>query len=138
MAPNLPQSFKVGIFEEKDAPLRIKEIPLEHPKAGEVLIKTLACGVCHSDVVVGKGLFGNPLYASHRLSIIKALLTVYRSPIIPGHEVIGNVVEVGEDEKVWKVGDRVGGPWHGGHCGITLDWRFKVHLADRNRILQAV
>lgn len=61
MTSNLPKTFKVGIFEEKGAPLKIKEIPLEQPKAGEVLIKTLACGVCHSDTVVQQGLFGNSL-----------------------------------------------------------------------------
>lgn len=38
-------------------------------------------------------------------------------PIIPGHEVIGEVVAVGEGEKKWKEGDRVGAPWHGGHDG---------------------
>ncbi|MDI1487864.1 MAG: hypothetical protein OHK93_007137 [Ramalina farinacea] len=36
-------------------------------------------------------------------------------PRIPGHETIGDVVVVGEGEKKWKVGDRVGAPWHGGH-----------------------
>ena len=36
-------------------------------------------------------------------------------PIIPGHEIIGEVVAVGEgDKKGWKVGDRIGGAWHGG------------------------
>ena len=45
-----------------------------------------------------------------------AMLT-HGSPRIPGHEVIGHVVAVGPHEKQWKVGDRVGGPWHGGHDG---------------------
>lgn len=35
-------------------------------------------------------------------------------PIVPGHETIGEIVAVDEGEKRWKVGDRVGGPWHGG------------------------
>jgi D-arabinose 1-dehydrogenase-like Zn-dependent alcohol dehydrogenase len=38
-------------------------------------------------------------------------------PRIPGHEVIGTVVAVGPDEKKWKIGDKVGGPWHGAHDG---------------------
>jgi D-arabinose 1-dehydrogenase-like Zn-dependent alcohol dehydrogenase len=38
--------------------------------------------------------------------------------LIPGHEVIGTVVAVGEGEKKWKEGDRVGGAWHGGHDGL--------------------
>jgi D-arabinose 1-dehydrogenase-like Zn-dependent alcohol dehydrogenase len=39
-------------------------------------------------------------------------------PLILGHEVIGTVVAVGPSEKKWKEGDRVGGPWHGGHDGV--------------------
>jgi D-arabinose 1-dehydrogenase-like Zn-dependent alcohol dehydrogenase len=38
-------------------------------------------------------------------------------PRVPGHEVIGKIVAVGPDEKKWKVGDKVGGAWHGGHDG---------------------
>jgi len=64
-----------------------------------VLVKVLAVGVCHSDAVVQVAGFGNGF------------------PIIPGHEAIGNVVAVPEGEKRWKIGDRVGGPWHGGHDG---------------------
>ena len=37
-------------------------------------------------------------------------------PRVPGHEVVGDVVAIGEGEKLWKVGDRVGAGWHGGHC----------------------
>lgn len=65
----------------------------------KILVKVLACGVCHSDAVVRMGGFGNSF------------------PIIPGHEIIGEVAAVPSSEKRWKEGDRVGGPWHGGHDG---------------------
>ena len=39
------------------------------------------------------------------------------SPIVPGHEIIGHVAAVGEGASGWKVGDRIGGAWHGGHDG---------------------
>ena len=52
----------------------------------------LACGVCHSDSAVQQGELGNSF------------------PIVPGHELVGEVVAIPDDEKVWKVGDRVGGP----------------------------
>jgi D-arabinose 1-dehydrogenase-like Zn-dependent alcohol dehydrogenase len=65
----------------------------------QILAKVLASGVCHSDMLVGQGGFGNPF------------------PIIPGHEVVAEVVAVPSTEKRWKVGDWVGGAWHGGHCG---------------------
>ncbi|EXJ94221.1 hypothetical protein A1O1_02614 [Capronia coronata CBS 617.96] len=99
MAPNLPKDYKVAIFEKKGEPLTFKQVPLELPKSGEVLVKVLACGICHSDAAVQHGVFGNSF------------------PIIPGHEIIGDVVAVPDTEKRWKEGDRVGGPWHGGHDG---------------------
>lgn len=37
-------------------------------------------------------------------------------PRVPGHEIIGEIAAVGEGEKLWKIGDRVGAGWHGGHC----------------------
>jgi D-arabinose 1-dehydrogenase-like Zn-dependent alcohol dehydrogenase len=53
--------------------------------------------VCHSDSVTQSGLMGNSF------------------PIVAGHEIIGNVVAIGEGEHKWKIGDRVGGAWHGGN-----------------------
>ncbi len=96
----LPKSYQVAVFEKANAPLTLKDVALESPKVGQVLVKVLATGVCHSDAAVQAGAFGNSF------------------PIVPGHEIIGNVVAVGEGEKRWKVGDRVGGPWHGGHDGV--------------------
>jgi D-arabinose 1-dehydrogenase-like Zn-dependent alcohol dehydrogenase len=95
-----PKTYKAAIFEKADAPITIKNVELKHPSASEVLVKVIACGVCHSDATVQAGQFGNGF------------------PIILGHEVIGNVVAVGDGEKRWKVGDRVGGPWHGGHDSV--------------------
>jgi len=93
----LPKTYKAAVFESANSPLVIKAIELKEPSVGEVLVKVLAVGVCHSDAGVQSGDFGNSF------------------PIIPGHEIIGNVVAVGDGDKKWKVGDRVGGPWHGGH-----------------------
>jgi D-arabinose 1-dehydrogenase-like Zn-dependent alcohol dehydrogenase len=46
------------------------------------------------------------------------ILTVtLHSPLVPGHEIIGRIVGVGEGVSGWKTGDRVGGAWHGGHDG---------------------
>lgn len=42
------------------------------------------------------------------------------SPIVPGHEIIGHVTAVGEGVEQWKIGDRIGGAWHGGHDGMFL------------------
>jgi len=96
---SLPKTYKAATFEKKGDNLTLKDVELQHPSTGQVLVKVLATGVCHSDSGVQAGDFGNSF------------------PIIPGHETIGDVVEVAEGETRWKVGDRVGGPWHGGHDG---------------------
>ncbi|RDW82767.1 alcohol dehydrogenase-10 [Coleophoma cylindrospora] len=97
--PSLPKTYKAAVLEKVNAPFTLKDIELKLPERGEVLVKVLATGVCHSDSVVQSGAFGNAF------------------PIIPGHEIIGNVVAVGDGESKWKEGDRVGGAWHGGHDG---------------------
>ncbi|KKY16385.1 putative alcohol dehydrogenase [Diplodia seriata] len=99
MSPTLPKSYKAAVIEEANGKLNIKDLPLKEPEHGQILVKVKACGVCHSDEAVRTGAFGQP-------------------PIVPGHEVIGSVVALGDGEKKWKVGDLVGGPWHGGHDGL--------------------
>lgn len=84
------------------------------------MIKVLACGVCHSDSVVRVGGFGNSF------------------PIIPGHEIIGEVVAVPESEKRWKEGDRVGGAWHGGHDGTCKACRRGLYQMCVNESINGV
>ena len=74
-----------------------KEIP--GPKKNEVLIKVEACGVCHGDAIVKEGRFPGLQY-----------------PRVPGHEVVGTIVQIGSESKCWKAGQRVGVGWLGGHC----------------------
>ncbi|KAF1835537.1 alcohol dehydrogenase [Decorospora gaudefroyi] len=100
MSSAIPSKCRAVVIEKAGAPWTIKEVPIEQPKAGEILIKVLACGICHSDSFLQQGALGDVF------------------PRIPGHEVIGTVQAVGEGEKKWKVGDRVGGGWHGAHDGI--------------------
>lgn len=120
MAPSIPKTCRAVVIEAKDAPWKIKEVPVEEPKQGEILIKTQACGVCHSDSFVQKGAFGNAF------------------PIIPGHEVIGKVVAVGPGEKKWKVGDKVGGAWHGGHDGLCKMCNRGMYQACENEVVNGV
>ncbi|KAH7042764.1 chaperonin 10-like protein [Macrophomina phaseolina] len=105
MSPSLPKTYKAAVIEQNNAPLTIKDLPLKEPQDGQILVKVKACGVCHSDEIVRAGMMGTP-YVARPL------------PIVPGHEVIGEVVALGPREKKWKVGDSVGGPWHGGHDGV--------------------
>jgi propanol-preferring alcohol dehydrogenase len=88
----------VVISAPKSQP-KLEERPKPSPKAGEVLIKVKACGVCHSDLNVREGLFPFGKY-----------------PMVPGHEVAGVVDSVGEGVTWPKVGDRVGMPWLFSSC----------------------
>lgn len=57
---SLPKTYKAVVIEEKNGPMTLKDVPLERPKQGEILIKVLATGVCHSDSLVQPGIMGNP------------------------------------------------------------------------------
>ena len=81
-----------------------REIP--KPGAGHVRIKVQACGVCHSDSVTKDGLLPGIQY-----------------PRVPGHEVVGNIDELGVGVTEWKQGQRVGVGWHGGQDGTCLQCR---------------
>ena len=61
MAPVLPKTYKAAIFKKANDPISIEDVELKEPTKGEILIKVLACGVCHSDAMVQTGEMGNPL-----------------------------------------------------------------------------
>ena len=81
------------------ANFELVQLPIPEPEVNEVLIKVEACGVCHGDSVSKEGHFPGIKY-----------------PIIPGHEVVGIIEKAGSAVTFWKVGQRVGVGWHGGHC----------------------
>lgn len=60
MAPTLPKTYKAAIFKKANDKLTIEDVELKQPDQGQVLIKVLATGVCHSDKMVQSGVFGSP------------------------------------------------------------------------------
>src|SRR5688500_19195693 len=78
--------MKAVVLSEVGGHLNVEDIPQPRPKAGEVLIKVAACGVCHTDLHVIKGEVKFPL------------------PCVLGHEVSGVVVEVAADVPHLQVG----------------------------------
>ena len=74
------------------------------PNADHVRIRIATCGVCHSDVLGAEGLRPDP-----------------SQPVVPGHEIVGTIDAVGDAVTTWKVGDRVGVGFLGGHCG-ACEW----------------
>lgn len=103
--PELPETYRCIVVKSKGADFEQETRKLVAPKKGEVLIKVLACGVCHSDSIVTQGHMPVPY------------------PMVPGHEIVGDVVAVGDGEQKWSVGDRVGSGWEGGHCFSCQDCR---------------
>lgn len=99
-------TMKVAQIAKPGAGFQITEREIPKPRAGEVLIKVLACGVCHSDMYTVEGAWPGIQY-----------------PRIPGHEVAGVIHEVGAGVSTWKKGQRVGVGWHGGQDGTCLACR---------------
>ena len=81
-----------------ERPLSIAEAPMPQRKADEVLLRVRACGVCRTD-----------------LHIVEGELPPRRSPIIPGHQIVGEIVEGGTRDM--PIGARVGVSWIGGVDG---------------------
>lgn len=80
--------------------LQLVERDVGKPAAGEVLLRVLACGVCRTD-----------------LHIVDGELPRLDRPVVPGHEIVGEVVECGERAAHFRMGQRVGVPWLGWTCG---------------------
>ncbi len=93
--------MQVAVVEHFGKPLSLQEWAIPAPGPGQILVKTEACGVCHTDLHAAKGDW--PLKP--------------KVPFIPGHEAIGRVVSVGAGVKIVKEGDRVGVPWLYSACG---------------------
>ena len=116
--PDLPKTFKAAVLTGANQPLEIRYVPMLSPGANEILIKVLACGVCHSDHNVASGRMGPLRVYPTRTNVLTHLLTIYPSRVSRlGHEFVGTVVSLGAGVEKWRVGDRVGGAWHGGHDG---------------------
>ena len=81
--------MKAAVLRQNNTPLTIEDITIDKPRAGEVLLKTAASGVCHSDLHIIEGKLGVPC------------------PCVMGHEPAGTVEQVGSDVTYVKPGDRV-------------------------------
>ncbi|MCC5832420.1 MAG: zinc-dependent alcohol dehydrogenase family protein [Chlamydiales bacterium] len=93
--------MRAMVLTEVGKPLELKEIQKPEPASDEVLIRVLACGICRTDLHLVDGELPSP-----------------KLPLIPGHQIIGEVEAAGESLGNIKIGDRVGVPWLGGSCGV--------------------
>jgi alcohol dehydrogenase, propanol-preferring len=97
----MARKMRAEVVEKFGKPLVFQEWDIPTPGSGQILVKTEACGVCHTD-----------LHAAHGDWPLKPTL-----PFIPGHEGIGLVAAVGSGVTIVKEGDRVGVPWLYSACG---------------------
>ncbi len=103
----MAETMRAAVVEQFGKPLVMRELKIPSHGAGQILVKTEACGVCHTD-----------LHARDGDWPVKPAL-----PFIPGHEAIGLVVALGAGVTAVKIGDRVGVPWlysACGHCEFCL------------------
>ena len=80
--------------------LECTEVPTPRPAAGQMLVRVAACAVCRTDLHVMTGELPDP-----------------KLPLILGHEIVGQVAEVGSNVEGFRIGERVGIPWLGWTCG---------------------
>ncbi|MDH3711829.1 MAG: alcohol dehydrogenase catalytic domain-containing protein, partial [Cyclobacteriaceae bacterium] len=76
------------------------DLPIPEPGSQEILIKVSVCGVCHTELDEIEGRTPPPVF-----------------PMVPGHQVVGRVEEIGDQVSLLKIGDRVGVAWIFSACG---------------------
>lgn len=96
----IPEQMNAMVLETIGQPLIYKQISVPKPMEGQVLIKVMACGICRTDLHILDGELNQP-----------------KLPLIPGHEVIGKVVKLGNGIEIHRIGDMVGVAWLGHTCG---------------------
>jgi propanol-preferring alcohol dehydrogenase len=84
--------------EEK--PLKMADLPTPTPEKDQILVKVSVCGACHTD-----------------LDEVEGRLAPTLSPIVPGHQIVGNVIDRGRAVTRFEIGDRVGITWLFSSCG---------------------
>jgi len=97
----MARKMMAAIVEKFGAPLVLREMDIPTPGPGQILVKTEACGVCHTDLHAANGDW--PLKP--------------KPPFVPGHEAIGRVSAVGAGVTIVKEGECVGVPWLYSACG---------------------
>ena len=111
----IPDTMHAMVLQKPGTSLVYRKLPVPKPGPDQILIKVRACGVCRTD-----------------LHVVDGELTDPKLPIIPGHEIVGSVVETGTNADSFRIGDRIGVPWVGYTCGECLYCRIgRENLCDR-------
>lgn len=92
--------MRAMILDRPGEALRLADVPKPGARPGEIVLRVKACGVCRTDLHIADG-----------------DLPALGRPVIPGHEIVGEVVELGDGVSHLHIGQRVGVPWLGHTCG---------------------
>jgi len=110
--------MRAMVLDKPRQPLQLRDVEKPRPARGELLVRIVTCAVCRTDLHVVDGELPDP-----------------KLPLIPGHQIVGYVEEIGDEvNSKFKVGDRVGIPWLGwtdGECAYCRSNR--ENLCDRAR-----
>ena len=105
------------VLKTRGTALVLTDVAQRAPGAREILLRVHACGVCRTD-----------------LHVVDGDLKAGTLPVIPGHEIVGSVVQCGAEVEGYRVGDRVGVPWLGYTCGVCQYCRsHQENLCDNAR-----
>lgn len=92
--------MRAMVLKAIKSPLQLEDVPIPQPSPEELLIRVSTCGVCRTDLHIIDGELPHPSL-----------------PLILGHQIVGEVVEIGSAVSRFKIGMRVGVPWLGKTCG---------------------
>src|SRR5712664_1581628 len=109
--------MRAMVLDKPKQPLQLRDVPKPRPARGQLLVRVSACAVCRTDLHVVDGELPDP-----------------KLPLIPGHQIVGRVEEIGKGVEEFSVRDRVGIPWLGwtdGECAYCRSNR--ENLCDNAR-----
>jgi alcohol dehydrogenase, propanol-preferring len=100
--------MRAMVLEQPRQPLQLREVATPLPELGQLRVRVLTCAVCRTDLHIVDGELPNP-----------------KLPLIPGHQIVGRIEEIGAEvaphsavrTPQFKIGDRIGIPWLGWTCG---------------------
>ena len=98
--------MRAAVVPALGAPLEIRDVARPEPGPGQVLVKIETSGLCHTDIHAARGDWP-----------VKPKI-----PLVPGHEGVGRVEQVGEGVDRAMIGSRVALPWLGHACGSCRSW----------------
>ena len=88
--------MRAMVLDEPKRPLELRDVQKPKPGGGQLLVRVSTCAVCRTDLHLVDGELPNP-----------------KLPLILGHQIVGHVEEIGDENSNFAIGDRVGIPWLG-------------------------